>query len=50
MTEAKVYAEQEINKYRRDFEEKYEIEAAKVSSPKSPPKAHSSFNIEATRE
>jgi len=30
LSEAKVYAEQEINKHRKDFEEKYQEEARKV--------------------
>jgi hypothetical protein len=30
LSEARVYAEQEINKFRKEFEEKYAIESEKV--------------------
>ncbi len=31
--EARVYAEQELNKYRKEYEEKFEAESEKVSDP-----------------
>ena len=31
MQEAKVYAEQELNKYRKDYEERFNTESEKVS-------------------
>ena len=32
VADAKVFAEQELNKYRKDFEEKFQVESARVST------------------